>query len=227
MHDAVEPEDERTQQIRALLPLVRVLAKRIARMIPHVDVDDLIGEGCVGAIRAVDTYDPTRGVPLRSYAKRVVAGAILNGVRSVDPVSERVRRTLRRADAKRMRLAGERGAMPTNAELEAGDPALRRARAAAARRIPISLESVTAKREGCEADPSADPASLLVERETLRALAAACDALPPRMRDLVRRHYWGDTPLRTVSRDLAVTPQRVSQLHLAALAKLRAQLGAP
>ena len=225
MHDAAVAEDERTRAIRELLPLVRALAKRIARMIPHVDLDDLIGEGCIGAIRAVDTYDASRGVPLRSYARRVVAGAILNGVRSVDPVSERVRRTLRNADVKRMRIAAERGAMPSNAEMEADDPALRRARSVAARNVPLSLESVAARRDGCEADTSADPAQLLVEQEMARALSAACERLPPRMRDLVQQHYWNDIPLRTVSRDLAVTPQRVSQLHLAALAKLRAYLG--
>ncbi len=87
--------DERERRIRALLPLVRSIARRVHRMVPMTDVDDLIGDGCVGLIRAVDAFDPARGVPLEHYARRVVLGAVLNGIRRMDPVSERMRRTMR------------------------------------------------------------------------------------------------------------------------------------
>ena len=49
--------NDREAQIRELLPLVRRIAKRIHRMVPTMDLDDLIGEGCVGLIRAVDAFD--------------------------------------------------------------------------------------------------------------------------------------------------------------------------
>ena len=56
--------DDREAAIRALLPAVRQLARRVHRMVPSADVDDLVGDGCVGLIRAVDAFDPMRGVPL-------------------------------------------------------------------------------------------------------------------------------------------------------------------
>ena len=56
------------------------------------DRDDLLGDGALGLIRAVDTYDPLRGATLEAYARKLIAGAMLNGLRKLDPVSERVRR---------------------------------------------------------------------------------------------------------------------------------------
>ena len=66
-------EDARTAQIRALLPMVKQLARRVQRMLPQADLDDLVGDGSVGLIRAVDAFDPALGIPLEHYARRVVS----------------------------------------------------------------------------------------------------------------------------------------------------------
>jgi hypothetical protein len=59
--------------VRTLLPLVRKLARRLKRLVPGLDFDDLVGDGCVGLIRAVDSFDPLRGPQLAEYARRLVA----------------------------------------------------------------------------------------------------------------------------------------------------------
>jgi DNA-directed RNA polymerase specialized sigma subunit len=42
-------------------------------------------------LRAVDAYDPALGTSIEHYVRRVVLGAMLNGIRRLDPVSERAR----------------------------------------------------------------------------------------------------------------------------------------
>src|SRR5665213_3619587 len=110
--------DEREATIRSLLPLVRTMARRVARVVRAADLDDLIGDGSVGLIRAVDAFDPARGASLETYVRRVVLGAMLNGLRRLDPVSERARRALREAERLRLALAQDRGSLPTLGEME-------------------------------------------------------------------------------------------------------------
>lgn len=217
---------DRETEIRTLFPMVRTIARRVARLIPGADVDDLIGDGSVGLIRAVDSYDAAREVPLRAYARRIVAGAMLNGVRRMDPVSERVRRTMRRAEAARLECAQTIGRLPSLAEMEDVIPGLARARSHAHRHAPLSLDAPLAPESA--ADPTLpDPADAAVADAERAALAEAIAALPERQRRLVLLHYWAGVSLRAVSRELMVSPQRVSQLHLAALETLRRRIAAP
>ena len=217
---------DREERIRTLFPMVRKIARRVSRMIPSADLDDLVGDGCVGLIRAVDSYDPSRGVPLFSYARRIVSGAMLNGVRRRDPVSERVRRTMRRAEALRLARAHERGELPSLREMEHLVPGLARARSHALQHTPLSLDGPLVSPEGVETEHVSDPAVIVVERAERRRLEALLAGLPPRQRDVLIMHYWKGASLRAVSKSMAVSPQRVSQLHLAALAKIRSQLAA-
>ena len=77
-------------------------------MVPSLDVDDLVGDGSIGLIRAVDSFDPLRGPQLDDYARRLIVGAMLNGIRRMDPVSERARRIVRDGENRRYALAAAR-----------------------------------------------------------------------------------------------------------------------
>jgi RNA polymerase sigma factor for flagellar operon FliA len=220
-------EDERTQRIRALFPVVRQLARRVHRMLPHADIDDLVGDGCVGMIRAVDGFDPQIGIPIEQYARRVVLGAMLNGVRRLDPVSERVRRTIRAGERARYVLAQELGAFPDAAQLDAHAPGFARAVVEAHRGTPLSLDTPLPLGERLEADERADPQTLAVQNAERERVREAVTALPARQRAIVIAHYFEERSLRSLQTPLAVSPQRISQLHLAAVATLRDQLAAP
>ena len=100
---------DREAAIRRLFPLVRQIARRVRRMVAGVELDDLVGDGSIGLIRAVDNFDPMRGPTLEHYASRLIAGAMLNGIRRMDPVSERARRAVRDGENERFRIAVARG----------------------------------------------------------------------------------------------------------------------
>jgi RNA polymerase sigma factor (sigma-70 family) len=217
--------DERERTIRRLFPLVRRIAKRVARVLPGSEFDDLVGDGCVGLLRAVDGFDPEFGTSIEHYARRVVLGSMLNGVRRLDPVSERVRRIVRHAERERYAIAAVTGRLPSMAELERRRPALARARASAFRGSPLSLDApLPAGVAPPATDRSADPARVVADAAERGRIRAAIDALPPRQRSVVVAHYYGRHPLRAIGEHLHVSPQRASQLHLLAIRRLRREL---
>lgn len=226
MRDVRLSPTERDAAVRRLFPLVKRVAKRVHRMVPGRDRDDLVGDGCVGAIKAVDRFDPQRGVPLERYAVRVIAGAMLNGMRSMDTVSERVRRELRRAESERFEVAAHQGALPSALEMESRRPQLRRARAAAAQSTPLSLDCALPAGEQVECDWSADPARIAEANAQRRALRNAMERLPQRYRDLIVLHYSYEISLSGIGRAMNISAQRSSQIHLAAMKKLRALMHA-
>jgi RNA polymerase sigma factor for flagellar operon FliA len=219
--------ERREARIRELLPLVKQIARRIVRMVPGSDLDDLVGDGSVGLIRAVDAYDPVYGIPLEQYARRIIAGAMLNGIRRLDPVSERVRRTVRLGEAERYALAQETGTMPLLGEIERRMPALRRARTEAYRGTPLSLDAPFPGGERLEPDPAGDPQTVFAARAERERIRTAIEALPARQRQIVIAHYFRERSLRSLGQPLGVSSQRVSQLHLIAVKRLRRALEAP
>jgi RNA polymerase sigma factor for flagellar operon FliA len=213
---------DRETTIRELFPLVRALARRVYRIVGIADLDDLVGDGSIGLIHAVDRFDDTRGPLLETYARRMIVGAMLNGLRRRDPVSERTRRTLRKADARRYELAQTLGTMPTLAELERSDPSLHRARTNAYRHAALSLDAPMAGGGDPLVDYASDPAVVAIRRARTRALQEAIALLPERQRRILALHYNDDSEsLHAIGRRLHVSSQRISQLHLSALVRLR------
>lgn len=215
--------EERERSVRELFPMVKKIARRISRMVPNSDVDDLVGEGCVGLMRAVDSFDPHRGPTLAQYAARIVAGAMLNGIRRLDPVSERVRRDVREAERERYAVATQTGRLPTQLEMEERRPGLRRAAIHAYRHAPVSLDAPLPAGEQLSGDWGADPASIVCERIEHERVRTALRSLSERQRKLLALHYFGDLSLHAISSRMNVSPQRVSQLHIAAVSKLKKQ----
>jgi RNA polymerase sigma factor for flagellar operon FliA len=94
---AVNPYQEHASQVSALtaaereqlilehLPQVRLIARRIHERLPgSVSLDDLISTGAVGLISAIDRFDPSLNVKLKTYAEYKIRGAILDSLRGLD-----------------------------------------------------------------------------------------------------------------------------------------------
>ncbi|HEY5258582.1 MAG TPA: sigma-70 family RNA polymerase sigma factor [Candidatus Baltobacteraceae bacterium] len=219
--------DERERTIRALLPLVRRIAKRISRLVPSVDYDDMVGDGSIGLIRAVDSYDATFGTTLEQYARRLVLGKILNGIRRMDPVSERARREVRDGENLRYALAVRRGETPSLAEIEALRPQFAAARVQARAAMPLSLDRPLPLGYDVPANRQNDPAAVVDAIAARDEMRNAIWSLPERQRLVVTQYYFGNRSLRDIGEACAISSQRASQLHRAALSKLRGLLHAP
>jgi RNA polymerase sigma factor for flagellar operon FliA len=213
---------QRSDHVGLLFPKLRRWAGRVSRSVSAaVELDDLIGDGCIGLLRAIDTYDPYYGTTLEQYARRVCLGAMLNGLRRMDPVSERVRRTLRVADRARYARAQELGRLESPRELERTVPKLRRAREAAFVHANLSLDASYGLDPNVLADSSDEPAGHALRALLKHELRDAIDALPPRHRQVMALHYYGELSMHAIARRMDISAQRVSQIHRSALKRLR------
>jgi RNA polymerase sigma factor for flagellar operon FliA len=111
-----DPLPSREQLILDHQLQVRLIATRINEQLPIcVQLDDLISVGTLGLISAIDRFDPSRDLKLKTYAEYKIRGAILDSLRGVDwaprQLSGRYRRVLALADCRESgtrALAGDR-----------------------------------------------------------------------------------------------------------------------
>jgi RNA polymerase sigma factor for flagellar operon FliA len=198
------------------LPLVRYIAARIASTIPaSVELDDLIQTGTLGLIDAVRRYDPSKGIPFPAYARYRIRGAILDALRAADWAT-RNQRSQRKAIANAASADGSVEAEPVQFRFFSLGPVV----------------SLSSRRESNEDIPAPDvpcgenlhPDRLFEANEAKELVSRALNVLPDRYRKVVVMYYSGDWSMRDIGRSLGVNESRVSQIHKAALGKMKRAL---
>src|SRR5580658_2583067 len=98
--DPAEHLARREQLILDHLPQVRWIATRFHEKLPeNTCLEDLISTGIIGLINAIDNFDPTLNVRLKTYAEYRIRGAILDSVRGMDGIAPHKRKRLKQVQA--------------------------------------------------------------------------------------------------------------------------------
>jgi RNA polymerase sigma factor (sigma-70 family) len=217
------------------LSLVRGIASRYRDL--GMPLDDLIQEGSLGLLEAIDRYDPSRQTEFDSFARFRVRRSIRNAltdqarlVRLPKQVVER-RRLLDRAEA---RLTAANGRGPTPVELAAATAlsleAVLEARTAAI--TPMSLDEPAAPDgsplEGLVADAAAtDPEREVLAGDEAEQVRDAVARLTPRQRQIVSRHFGldgGESDIASVAAELHLSERRARTIEHDALHQLADEL---
>src|SRR5205085_2966410 len=91
---------ERERLILEHLPQVRLIARRIHDRLPEsVSLDDLISTGIIGLISAIDRFDASQNVKLKTYAEYKIRGAILDNLRGLDWAPRQQRKRSKQIEA--------------------------------------------------------------------------------------------------------------------------------
>lgn len=214
------------------LPTLRAIAWK--RELPDngvMDRDDMVQEAAIGALGALKTFDPARGVKLSTHVGLRANFAISDAQREIDPAPRSWRKSQKIVTRARMRLVRELDRLPTPEELaEALGLTPQELRDIDERCLPpSSLEQPLARTRG-EADPltlgdivvDAEPLpdELVEAREEAERLHAAIDKLTSQEAFIIRATWFGDMTLQDVGEIFGVTQSRISQIRARALKDL-------
>jgi RNA polymerase sigma factor for flagellar operon FliA len=223
----------REELIHRNLHLVKYIAGRICVNVPRsVELGDLINDGVIGLIDAIEKFDDTRGVKFETYAITRIHGAILDALRSLDWVSRGIRQRARRVERVTLELESELARVASDEEvaerlgISSKDLAAARQRVAGATlvsledRVPSLGERFVPLRELlCSPE---DGVGSGIERGELNAeLDRAVQMLPGAERTVVAGYYFEGRTLKQIKEELNVSESRVSQIHAQAIGRLR------
>jgi RNA polymerase sigma factor for flagellar operon FliA len=227
-------QPDRDQLVQRFVPLVKRVAYHLmARLPASVQFEDLVQNGILGLLDAIDRFEEGFGAKFETYATQRIRGAMLDGLRENDWLPRQLRRELRRIEAMVSQLEHTHGRAPTERELaDALGMSLadyQKTLGDARGHQLLYFEDFVG--EGDEdfldrhlTDDGSDPLSILEEQGIQQALAAAIERLPEREKLMMALYYEQDLNLREIGEVMGVTESRVCQLHSQAVARLRSQV---
>jgi RNA polymerase sigma factor for flagellar operon FliA len=220
-----------------LLPLVKRVAFQMQAHLPaHVDFNELVGAGVLGLIDAVRKFDARKHVKLETYARHRIRGAILDGLRSLDTASRDMRKKAKGAEKVYRELERKLGRQASDEEMAAGlGVSLGSWYRTVQELQPVGMdwlrpmeaaELKTPDPETLVADAEEDAFDQCYRSEQKAILNRALTFLSERDRLIMSLYYQQDLTMKAIAEKLGVDESRVSQLHAAALARLRARVSA-
>ncbi|RYV51782.1 RNA polymerase sigma factor WhiG [Pengzhenrongella frigida] len=220
-------------------PLVSSVAGRLGMRLPSsVEQADLVSYGMFGLIDAIEKYELDRAVKFETYASARIRGAIIDELRAIDWIPRSVRTKARAVDRAYAELEGELRRTPSESEiasrLEVGVGELRTVFAQLSNVNVAALDELLGA--GAERSDKVslidtlkdhhapDPAGSFEAQETKFLLARAIEQLGEREKIVLVLYYYEGMTLAEIGRVLGVTESRISQMHSAAMIRLRARL---
>jgi RNA polymerase sigma factor for flagellar operon FliA len=228
--------EERERLILDHLPQVRLIARRIHERVPDsVNLDDLISTGVVGLISAIDRFDPTLNVKLKTYAEYKIRGAILDSLRGLDWAPRQQRKRSKQIEAAISQAEQQLHRTPSEEEI--------------AQQLGLSLAEYhewlveirglnlgSLESSAPDEDSSRDllryisgdeeelPSRLLERSELQRLLAESITRMPEIEKTVLSLYYYEEMTLREISKIVGMHESRISQLKSQAVLRLRAYM---
>jgi RNA polymerase primary sigma factor len=224
----------RQTMIRSNLRLVVSIAKRYQNM--GLDLADLVQEGNIGLMQAVERFDPRRNLKFSTYATWWILQAI---TRALSQKSRTIKVPINKLELARVatrargRLEEQLQRQPTIKEISKAVGAQPRQVDASLKAIPqlesldaLAVEDGSPRWELQTDESSTSPWQVVVDRDMREKIEGALKILPPRQRLIMRMRYGigfnSEYNLEEIGKTLNLTRERVRQLETEALRRLRA-----
>ena len=229
-------EKERERLILEHLPQVRLIARRIQERLPeNITLEDLISTGVIGLISAIDNFDPSHNVKLKTYAEYKIRGAILDSLRGLDWAPRQKRRKAKQIEAAiasaEQRLQRAPAEEEIAAELEIS-LAEYHEWLVEIRGLNIGSLEYAGGEQGKDLlhyipdESENSPSALLEKSELERLLAENIGAIPAMEQTVLSLYYREEMTLREIAEIVHLHESRISQLKSQAILRLRTKLAA-
>jgi RNA polymerase sigma factor for flagellar operon FliA len=223
---------ERERLILENLPQVRLIARRIHERLPSsVSLEDLTSAGIVGLISAIDNFNPTLNVKLKTYAEYKIRGAILDSLRGLDWAPRQKRKKAKLIEAAVFKAEQRLHRTPSEDEI-AGELKLTTDEyhtwLVEIRGVNLGSLEFAGGEEGnrdllkyVSDDEENWPSRILERSELERLLAEAIDKMPYVERTVLSLYYHEELTLREIAKVVDLHESRVSQLKTQGILRLR------
>jgi len=231
-----QPVASREELIMEHLPQVRWIATRIYEKLPEgTSLEDLISVGIIGLINAIDNFDASFNVKLKTYAEHKIRGAILDSLRGLDGIPVHKRKRVKEVQAAIAGLENRLQRAPAEEEIAAElGISLREYQDLLLDLRAVSIGSLDAIPENRESGRSllnyvADreensPTRLLERSELEKLIQEGMDHMPRVERLVLDLYYRQGQNFREIAPILDVHITRVSQIRAQAIVRLRAYI---
>jgi RNA polymerase sigma-B factor len=233
------PEDsERRRRVRDQLaemhlPLVEYLARRFTGR--NEPFPDLVQVGAIGLLKAIDRFEPERGLEFSTYATPTILGEIKRHFRDTGwllHVPRRAQELQSRLATARAELSQELRRAPTVRELatrlEVSQDDVIEALDVSRAYSGVPLDALTETDSGPVDNPLLSELDEQLERVEQRAvLRPALDTLPRREREVLMLRFLAGKSQTEIAQIVGVSQMQVSRLISRSLARLREELSRP
>lgn len=214
-------EAAREELILAHLYLVKVWAKRISRAANWANQEDLIADGIIGLIKALERFDLNMGVPFKYFAKDYIRGTIFDGselTRGLARQQEETYRKIKHAESTLTRTLERTPAIEEVAE-ETG---------LSVEQIMFAIDAMGVAFAGELPDvqePTAESGVQLPPQEQAVMVQDALSRLSEREQSIVACYYLEDKSHDEIAQSHGLSVSNVIKIRQRALGKLRELLG--
>jgi RNA polymerase sigma-B factor len=230
--DSPRRKSLRDQLVEAHMPLVVYLARRFSGR--NEPMNDLVQVGSIGLLKAIDRFDPERGLEFSTYATPTILGEIKRHFRDTGwliHVPRRAQELQTTVNTARADLSQELGRAPTVKELseriQVDEDAVLEALDAARAYSGVPLDVLAAPGESVPEHPMLGILDAGFEQVEQRALLRDVIAkLPETEREILLLRFVANKTQTEIAAIVGVSQMQVSRLVARGLKRLRASLGA-
>jgi len=219
------------------LPQVYYIAARIRERLPqHVELEDLVSAGVIGLLEATRSFDGSKNVQFKTFAKFRIRGAILDSLRETDWGSRYMRRRAREIAEVTARLEARLGRHPVESEIAqemSMEPAQLQKIIAQLDSLQMAGQQLSVSNDHSgmfdviESAPDLDgpdPFELCLDGEVKAHLAEAISRLNEREQLILSLYYREELTMKEIAKVVGISLSRVSQIREETMIKLKALL---